>query len=331
MTEPLKLSAKVLGTTFSDRVAKMTVVERTDVATDVVSLVLADPEGNKVPRWTPGAHIEVVLDDVVRQYSLCGEVADRESWRIAVLREQHGRGGSAAIHENLQVGSMVEIRGPRNHFILEPAEEYIFIAGGIGITPITPMLAEAAENGVPWHLYYGGRSLSSMAFASSLASRYPEQVTLVPEDEQGRLDLGAILQSPRPGALVYACGPEGLLQAIEEAGRQWPVGSLRMERFASRASSFDAASDVAFEVVADESNVTVIVEPGQSILHVLDEAGVLVHSSCEEGICGTCETRVVSGTPDHRDSVLNDLERERGEVMMICCSRSLTDRLVLDL
>ncbi|MFF4415402.1 PDR/VanB family oxidoreductase [Streptosporangium sp. NPDC001559] len=326
----LAIHPKVLATTYSDRVAKMVVAERTEPAEGIAGFVLADPGGGDLPRWTPGAHIDVVIGDVVRQYSLCGDPADRKGWRIAVLREAGGRGGSARIHDTLRAGTTVEVRGPRNHFMLEEAPSYVFVAGGIGITPIKAMVGEAEAAGADWRLYYGGRSMSTMAFTSELTATYGEKVTIVPEDVEGRLDLAGILSAPATGTLVYACGPEGLLAALEDVCAPFPKGTLRTERFAPRDALF-SDDDKPFEVTAEQSGVTVTVEPGRTILHALDEAGVMVFSSCEEGICGTCETRVIAGTPDHRDSVLTDLDRERGDVMMICCSRAISDSLVLDI
>nr|WP_153455032.1 PDR/VanB family oxidoreductase [Streptomyces smaragdinus] len=308
----------------------MVVAERTEPAEGIASFVLADPGGGDLPRWTPGAHIDVVIGDVVRQYSLCGDPTDRKVWRIAVLREEAGRGGSVRVHDTLRAGATVEVRGPRNHFLLDAAPSYVFVAGGIGITPIAAMVREAEAAGADWHLYYGGRSRGTMAFAGELAAEYEGKVTLVPEDVSGRLDLAGLLPAPAAGTLVYACGPEGLLAALETACTGHPAGTLRTERFAPKGELF-SEDDQPFEVTAEQSGVTITVEPGQSILHALDEAGVMVFSSCEEGICGTCETRVIAGTPDHRDSVLTERDRESGDVMMICCSRARSESLVLDI
>jgi len=321
-----------MSTVFSERRADLVVTARNMRAEGVITLSLADPTGANLPAWTPGAHIDVLLDDtVVRQYSLCGSPGDQHSWRIGVLLDPGGRGGSRRVHENMNVGDAVAIRGPRNHFPLLAADRYVFIAGGIGITPILPMLEAATDAGADWQLYYGGRSRESMAFVGELA-QYGDRVTLWPDDTRGLLPLDEILASPSEGVLIYCCGPEGLLTATERQCAAWPPGVLHVERFAAKAQPEAAAGgDSAFEVSCQRSGVTVTVPPGKSIIEVLEENGVSVLSSCLEGVCGTCETAVLSGTPDHRDSLLTQEEREANEYMMICVGRALSDRLELDL
>jgi ferredoxin-NADP reductase len=298
----------------------------------VLSLVLVDPDGKPLPSWSPGAHIDLALrDSLVRQYSLCGDPADPGYYRVAVLREEAALGGSKFVHEALRPGHQVQVRGPRNHFALLPAKRYIFIAGGIGITPILPMIREVQASGTDWRLYYGGRHRDSMAFTDELAA-YDERVTLVPENEQGRLDLHAILPVPEDEALVYCCGPEPLLNAVEERCSGWPEGRLQTERF--KAKPRGATSDrpeQPIELVCQRSATSVAVEPGCSLLEALETAGIDVPSSCRDGICGTCETRVLDGVPDHRDSLLSAAEQQAGTTMMVCVSRAKTDRLVLDL
>ena len=308
------------------------VVERKDVAADgVVTLTLRDPNGGELPAWTPGAHIDVILrDEVTRQYSLCGDPNDRDVYRVAVLREPESRGGSSHIHEGLQPGSVVRIRGPRNHFSLVTAPRYQFIAGGIGITPMLPMIAEAETRHADWRLLYGGRRRDSMAFVDELAS-YGDRVEIAPQDEVGLLDLAAVLETPREDTLVYCCGPEPLLAAVEEGCQAWPVGSLHIERFKARDVEPGADALDTFEVVLQRSGTTLTVPPDKSVLEVVEEAGVSVLSSCREGTCGTCETDLLEGAADHRDSILSPAEREANDVMMICVSRSCTPQLVLDL
>ncbi|GHB15410.1 ferredoxin [Streptomyces viridiviolaceus] len=304
------------------------VVDRRETAADgVLVLTLRHPLGEPLPGWEPGAHVDVVLGpDLERQYSLCGDPADRSVWRIAVLREPEGRGGSARLHDRVGVGDKVRVRGPRNHFRLEPAARYRFVAGGIGITPILPMLAAAEESGAEWTLLYGGRSRRSMAFAGEL-ERYGDRVTIAPEDESGLLDLGPVLDDVSDGTLVYCCGPGPLLDAVEE---RCPPGVLRVERFRPKEREGSDA-DTEFEVELARSGRTVTVAPDVSVLDAVRAAGVEVLYSCTEGTCGTCETDVVEGTPDHRDSVLTDEERAAGETMLICVSRCRGKRLVLDL
>ncbi|MGW1781158.1 PDR/VanB family oxidoreductase [Streptomyces sp. NPDC002143] len=303
------------------------VVERREFAADgVLALTLRHPLGEPLPAWEPGAHIDVVLGPgLERQYSLCGDPADRAAWRIAVLREPAGRGGSAHVHEQVRQGDKVRVRGPRNHFALRPAPGYRFVAGGIGITPVLPMLAAAEAAGAEWSLLYGGRSRASMAFTEELAG-YGDRVTVAPQDESGLLDLGSVLDTLPEGTLVYCCGPGPLLDAVEE---RCPAGALHVERF--QAKEQPAGEDGEFEVELAQSGRTLTVAPGVSVLDTVRAAGVEVLYSCAEGTCGTCETDVLEGEPEHRDSVLSPEEREAGETMMICVSRCRGKRLVLDL
>ena len=301
-------------------------------AEGVLSLVLDDPAGRQLPPWEPGAHLDLHLPGgVVRQYSLCGDTRDRNHYRVAVLREPAGRGGSALVHTSLRPGELLAIRGPRNHFALESARRYVFIAGGIGITPILAMVRQAERMGADWTLLYGGRSRASMAFTAELAA-YGDKVVLAPQDEVGLLPLSDWLGAPQPDTKVYCCGPEGLLGAVEGLCRtHWPIDSLHVERFAPKPTEKVAEEDeVAFEVVCQASGQRVEVKPDCSIMETLRQAGLEVPSSCEEGICGTCETAVLEGTPDHRDSILSDAERAEGRTMFICVSRALSPRLVID-
>ncbi|MFJ9589029.1 PDR/VanB family oxidoreductase [Streptomyces acidicola] len=302
-------------------------VHRREVAADgVLALSLSHPLGEELPVWEPGAHIDVLLGpDLERQYSLCGDPADRRTWRIGVLREPEGRGGSAYVHEELREGDKVRVRGPRNNFALRPAPRYRFIAGGIGITPILPMLAAAEAAGAEWSLLYGGRTRDSMAFTEELGA-YGDRVTIAPQDETGLLDLGSVLDDVPQGTLVYCCGPGPLLDAVEE---RCPGGLLHVERF--RPKEQETGPDGEFEVVLERTGKTLTVPVGVSVLDTVRAAGVEVLYSCAEGTCGTCETDVLEGTPDHRDSVLSDAEREAGDTMLICVSRCRGRRLVLDL
>jgi ferredoxin-NADP reductase len=312
-----------------ERQATLVVADKTHVADDIVSLTLRHPNGDPLPAWQPGAHIDVHLTaGMTRQYSLCGDPLERGYYRIAVLREAAGRGGSAYVHDHLQAGSHVAIGLPRNHFALKPAVRYLFIAGGVGITPILPMVAAAQAAGAQWRLIYGGRTRSSMAFLDELA-RYGDKVTLVPQDEQGYIDVDRCLSTLTIDTRVYCCGPESLLAAVESSSRPHAV-RLHMERFAPKPTS-DTGSDTEFEVELERAGVCVTVPPSTTVLEAVEKAGISVPSSCREGTCGTCETSVLAGTPDHRDSLLTDDERATGEVMLICVSRSLTRKLVLDL
>lgn len=305
---------------------------RKDVlATGVVRLTLHHPDGDPMPRWEPGAHIDLVLrDELVRQYSLCGDPDDRSKLEIAVLREPDSRGGSEHVHEELAEGDLLRIRGPRNHFPLVPAPRYLFIAGGIGITPLLPMIARAAADGADWQLSYGGRRRETMAFGEELSDRYGHRVSILPQDEAGRLDLDSLLGTPRQDTAVYCCGPEPLLAAVEARCAQWPDGALHVERFAAKTTPGSVTADE-FDVELARSGITLTVPADKTILEVAEDAGVPVLSSCQEGICGTCETPVLDGAVDHRDSLLTVEERAAGETMMICVSRACGRRLTLDL
>ena len=323
--------ATTTRTIVREHEAELLVQKAEVVAEDVVALTLVSPAGETLPSWSPGAHIDLVLaDDLVRQYSLCGSPGDDTAWRIGVLRTPDSRGGSQRVHDTLTMGATVAIRGPRNHFQLVAASNYLFIAGGIGITPILPMIAQAEAAGADWRLLYGGRHRASMAFLPELA-RYGDKVTVVPQDEAGFLDLDAALGTPQAGTLVYCCGPEGLLSAVETRCASWPTGSLHLERFAAKPQESSAVAAETFELVLQQTGVTVTVRPDQSVFQAALEAGANVLGSCMEGVCGTCETEVVEGDVDHRDSVLNDDERASNEFMMICVSRCKSKRLVLDI
>ncbi|MEU4232267.1 PDR/VanB family oxidoreductase [Nonomuraea sp. NPDC026600] len=304
---------------------KLVVHARGQAAEGVVVLDLRDPAGAELPEWTPGAHVDLVLGgDLVRQYSLCGDPAERTTWRIAVLREPAGRGGSAYVHDELHPGTAVLVRGPRNHFPLHPAPRYLFIAGGIGITPILPMIAAA---GTGWELVYGGRTAASMAFAGELRARHGDRVTLRPQSEHGLLDLDAILERTPPETLVYCCGPAPLLEAVERRCANRP---LHVERFSPKDPGAPVRT-ASFEVELALTGRTLTVPPERSVLEVVEEAGVQVLSSCREGTCGTCETTVLAGTVDHRDSLLTPEERAAHDTMFLCVSRAACPRLVLEL
>jgi ferredoxin-NADP reductase len=300
-----------------------------EVADGVLSITLTPADGDQLPSWTPGAHIDVLLPiGLERQYSLCGDTADAASWRIAVLREPGGRGGSAYIHDRLRVGHRLRVRGPRDNFPMVAAARYLFIAGGVGITPILPMICAARRRGATWTLVYGGRTRGSMAFLPELETYGPRMVCC-PQDEFGLLDLDAILAEPDTFTQVYCCGPESLIAAVEERCGDWPPGALHVERFAPRAVT--AAPARSFEVVLARSGLTLQVPADQSVLDVVLDAGIEVLSSCEEGTCGTCETRVLGGEPEHLDSILTSDQQRENASMMICVSRCKGERLLLDL
>ncbi|WP_354262990.1 PDR/VanB family oxidoreductase [Arthrobacter sp. OAP107] len=307
------------------------IVDIVNEADGVVSLHLA-PVSGAFPGWEPGAHIDLNLTpDLVRQYSLSGDPGDRDRWRVGILREPESRGGSQFVHEKLSVGDRIECGTPLNNFELVDAQEYLFIAGGIGVTPILPMIAKCEERGASWRMVYGGRNEASMAFTAEL-EKYGDKVTLWPQDRSGLIDLKSLLSNPNEGLAVYCCGPGVLLDAVEGFCEQWPpnTATLHLERFRPKAGALDG-KNTAFEVLIDSSGEVFTVEANRSIAETLEAAGLHVPTSCREGTCGTCETGVLEGTPDHRDSYLTPEEKSSNEVMMLCCSRSCSKRLVLDL
>ncbi|MFI5695476.1 PDR/VanB family oxidoreductase [Kribbella sp. NPDC051586] len=305
-----------------------------EISAGVTELVLVPADGSdgsELPAWTPGSHIDVeVRPGLVRQYSLCSDPADRSQYRIAVLREPVSRGGSVALCERVRPGDVLEVTGPRNHFPLHDSPRYLFIAGGIGITPIIPMIAAAQAAGADWRLVYGGRSEASMAYRDELRRVDPDRVLEWPQDLRGLIELDKLLGEAQPGTLIYCCGPEPLIAAVEAKSAHWPHRSLQVERFAPRPLT-EVAPNTSFEIELADSDEVLVVPPDRSILEVVDEAGIYVLSNCEEGTCGTCRTTVLEGVPDHRDSVLDDDERAANDTMMICVSRALSSRLVLDL
>jgi len=299
-------------------------------AHDVVSLDLDDPTGALLPDWTPGAHIDLrFANGVERQYSLCSDPAERRFWRVAVLAETPSRGGSRFVHQTLRTGDPVTASAPINHFELGDAAAYIFVAGGIGITPILPMIAEAERRGVPWRLAYLGAHADGMAFTAEPHLTAASTV-IVSRDRHDRLDLAAWIGGVTDGTGVYACGPARMLDELESLSPAWPRGALHVERFQAKAFGESQGADT-FEVEARASGLVVTVERGCSIVEMLEQAGIGVPSSCLEGVCGTCETAVIDGRPEHRDSILTPEERESNETMMICVSRSLDSKLVLDI
>lgn len=302
------------------------------VAEEVVELVFRGGAGAALPTWTPGSHVDVLVgaaDSVTRQYSLCGPLLDPHHYRIAVLLEPDGRGGSLAVHRDVAVGDLLRVRGPRNHFRLDPADRYLFVAGGIGITPLLPMIEQLHTAGTDWRLLYGGRSRSSMAYLDELAG-YRDRVWVHPQDEAGLLPLDEFFGEPIAGTVIYCCGPAGLLAAAEERARPWPARTLRVERF-TPVEQPGAEQNRAIEVTLARTGRTLTVPPGTSILDAVERAGVNVLASCREGTCGTCETAILDGLAEHRDSVLSAEDREEQDAMMICVSRANTDQLTLDL
>lgn len=297
-----------------------------EVARDVLSIRLLPLGGGQLPIWHPGSHVTLHLPNgLQRQYSLCGDPAERTHFDIAVLKTEKSEGGSEWIHANLSPGMTLEVSGPLNHFELEPANDYLFIAGGIGITPIKAMIESLPERR-QWNLVYAGRSRSTMAFLDELLERYPDRVTVHPSDEAKKpLDVFAMTQSAT--AEVYCCGPESLMSAVAEFV---PADRMHLERFvALERESITPAQPI--EVTCKKSKKSFVVDADESILEALEHNGLPVLGSCKKGVCGTCEVRVVEGKPIHLDSVIDDAEKDRLKVMYPCVSRAEAGKLVLDI
>ncbi|MEY4533458.1 MAG: hypothetical protein RI926_1227 [Actinomycetota bacterium] len=305
---------------------------RHDFTDDLFVVELSHPLGEVLPMWEPGAHIDVQIGgNDLRQYSLAGVLSDQHTWRLGIRREVDGRGGSSWIHENAIVGREILVGGPRNHFqyTAGTGQPITFIAGGIGITPILPMIEQAIIENRPWHLHYVGSSLKNMPFLEEL-EKLGDSVSFYPRDTSPRPDVNNIIRELSFGSAVYSCGPEALMEQVEACGHDRTDLDINVERFSPRDVGDDRGLDT-FEVEFNYSEKTVQIGPDQSILQAARDAGIEVVSSCQEGTCGSCETPVMKGTPIHLDSVLSEKEREESACMMICVSRSLSERLVLDM
>lgn len=316
---------------------RVTVTCKADVADGICSFDLVAADGTALPAFSAGAHIDVTLPGgLMRQYSLCNAPGETHGYQIAVLRDNASRGGSAAMHEAVHEGQALTISAPRNHFPLVPgATKSLLLAGGIGITPLLSMAERLAHDGATFELHYAARSRTKAAFVERLVGApYAANVTLHFSDEgaEQRLDLPVLLATPQPGTHLYVCGPQRFMDAVlaEARAQGWPEAQLHWERFSNDAAG-PRDSDEAFEVELATSGRVVVVPRGETIVQALAAAGVYVMTSCEQGVCGTCLTRVVSGTPDHRDAYLTPEEQAANDQLLLCCSRAKTARLVLEL
>jgi ferredoxin-NADP reductase len=306
---------------------ELQVASKTPIADAVVLLRLTASSGQRLPDWSPGAHIRLALPAGHRAYSLCGDRWDAQTYEIAVLREAGGRGGSTFIHDELTAGDRLMATPPRNNFPMIPSERYLFIAGGIGVTPFRPMLDQARRTGAGWHLLFGGKTRSGMAFTDEL-ERHGDQVTLRPDDEFGPLDLDGMQDRLDPHTVIYCCGPDSLLRAVAERWGGTPH-RLRTERFVgAEAVSADARP---FSVVLANDGRRVTVPADMSLLDALAEQGVDVQGACLEGACGSCATRVLAGDVDHRDVIHDHTDDRPRTVMYPCVSRASSTELVLEL
>ncbi|GAB4193569.1 MAG: PDR/VanB family oxidoreductase [Thalassobaculales bacterium] len=299
-------------------------------AAGIISLDLRPVDGGSLPGFTAGAHIDLSLPGgLSRSYSLVNPEGERHRYVVAVNRDRASRGGSRAVHEVLKAGDLIRVTAPRNNFALAASAAHsVLIAGGIGITPLWCMVQTLVAQGRSWELHYAVRDRASAAFLEAL-QQWPERLHLHVDAEAGRvLDVGAIVARAPAGAHLYACGPGPLLDAFTAATAGLPAEQVHLERFSSDAAP---ATGGGFTVVLARSGREIAVPPGKTILEAVREAGINAPSSCEEGICGTCEVRVIAGIPDHRDMVLSKAEQAANTVMMICCSGAKSPTLTIDL
>lgn len=305
---------------------KVLAVGRESPSVVSVDLVPAD-EDQRLPAYEPGAHIDIRLPNgVVRQYSLCGD-GSPDGWKIAV-KAVPGGAASSFIHRAVVPGTVLGASLPRNNFPLRPAANYVFVAGGIGITPLLPMLAATAEAGASFELHYCIGDPAEDLFTAARAA-FADATSTYVKQAGSRFDPRATLGSVRPGTLVYCCGPASLMEAVGEAMAGWPEGTLHREWFA--AQDRPIGQDHPFELVCRRSGKTLLVPADKSVLQVLGEAGIDIPRSCEIGVCSSCEVPVVQGEVDHRDSILSPQERAEGRTMFCCVSRARGSRLILDL
>lgn len=297
---------------------------------------MASLDGTPLPPFSAGSHIDVwIAGNECRQYSLCGASAERDTYKIGVLREDDGTGGSVWVHENLRAGEIIEISPPRNLFPLsDTADAHLLLAGGIGVTPLIAMIHELEAKGAPYDLHFCARSAEQTPFMDFLGPRIAAghvHIYLDNGNPAAGLDIAALLKEQPSGTNLYYCGPAGFMAAAKDGSAHWAKGAVHFEYFSAPASdaSADENVDVPFQVKLKDTEEVFDVPADRTIVEVLRENGVHVDTQCEDGFCATCMTRYVSGEPDHRDSVLD--EDDRAQFVLICCARSKTPLLELDL
>jgi vanillate O-demethylase ferredoxin subunit len=313
----------------------VTIAKVEDVAEGIRSYELVPSQG-RLPSFEAGAHIDVrVRDGLVRQFSLCNRPGETHRYVIAVLREENGRGGSAAVHESFAAGLPVRISPPRNHFpLVRDASRHLLLAGGIGVTPLLAMARHLLATGGDFTMHYCARTVARMAFRGELsAPPFGAHVVLHFDDGPAaqQLDLPGLLARQPEGTHVYYCGPAGFMAAVRETAlaQGVPAASLHCEYFT--APAILARPGSGFEVRLARRGLTVWIPENKTIIEVLAERDIFVETSCEQGVCGTCITRVLDGVPDHRDVFFTDAEKAANDQMTVCCSRAKTAYLVLDL
>ena len=304
----------------------------TYAADGVLLFDLRSPDNAPLPEFTPGAHIDLhTRDGLMRSYSLMSDASDRHHYILGIKREVASRGGSAWMHEGVRPGAVLEVSGPRNHFALVEGAPYsVFIAGGIGITPLWSMVQRLRALGRPWELHYRARSRAAAPLLQGLAA-FSEQGRVhvsFSDESSGRLDIARVVRDTPAQSHFYCCGPVSMIEAFQTACAGIDLDRVHYEYFAPKEAP---ATGGGFTVRLARSGREIPVAVGQTILESLKACGLDVPSSCQQGVCGACETKVLSGTPDHRDLVLSDAEKEAGQTMMICCSGSLSQMIELDL
>jgi vanillate monooxygenase ferredoxin subunit len=305
-------------------------------APDICAIELVAEPGQVLPAFSAGSHIDVHLPGGLnRPYSLCNDPSENHRYQIAVLRDPASRGGSVSVHEQVQQGQLLQISTPKNHFALaHDARKHLLLAGGIGITPVLCMAERLANTGADFELHYCTRSRARTAFVPRIeGSAFASRVLWHFDDEAAaqKLDIDKALAQPESGLHLYVCGPKGFMDAVLRSARAqgWAEAQLHYEFFAAEvASSADANS---FEVQLASTGKVVVVPPGISVIQALAAEGVDLPFSCEQGVCGTCLTRVLQGVPDHKDAYLTPEEQAANDQFMPCCSRAKTPRLVLDI
>lgn len=294
----------------------------------VRTLELRALDGGELPAFEAGGHMDLHLPNgLVRSYSLTNSPSERRRYVLGVARDRASRGGSTFVHDQLRVGDVLQVAAPRNLFHLDEAAPAILFGGGIGVTPLLSMSARLAMLPQPWRLYYAVRTRAEAAFLGDLAP-YGDHVQLHCDDEAaGLLDLAGVIAAAPPGSHLYCCGPAPMMSLFGELTRSVDPARVHVEHFTPVEAAAVAGG---FLVELARLKRVIAIPQGSTILEALANAGVMVPNSCRQGVCGTCETRVIAGLPDHRDSVLTAEERASNASMMICCSGSLTERLVLD-
>lgn len=310
---------------------ELVVIARQRLSDRVIEVTLGLPAGGVLPAWTAGSHIDLLCSAQWRSYSLCGNPAERDCWRIAVLRETQSRSGSVWLHEQALPGTVLRVRGPRNHFRLDESMcDYLLIAGGIGITPILAMADRLRALGKRYHLCYLGRSRRELAYLERLQREHGAALSMHISDEGSRCDLPALLGEYASVDAVYACGPERLLDALTDLMKD-SSARLHVEYFSAHDAAAPQPDDRPFSIELADSGLSFEVPVGVTVLQTLRAAGIDVASDCEEGLCGSCQVEVRAGDIDHRDRVLTEAERASGRAMLSCCSRARGERLVLGL